>query len=131
MKRLEGKTAVITGAGSGFGALSAKLFAEEGAKVVVADCNEEGGMQTVKEIEEKGGIAVFIKTDVTKSEDCKRMVETAVEKWGKLDIIFNNAGITGGVKYDFAHCDEEIFDQVLKVDVNGVFTEYAMRRRTW
>ena len=92
MKRLEGKTAVITGAGSGFGALSAKLFAEEGAKVVVADCNEEGGMQTVKEIEEKGGIAVFIKTDVTKSEDCKRMVETAVEKWGKLDIIFNNAG---------------------------------------
>lgn len=125
MRRLEGKTAVITGAGSGFGALTAKLFAEEGAKVVVADCNEDGGRQIVKEIEAGGGEAVFVLTDVTKSEDCKRMVETAIEKWGKLDIIYNNAGITGGVKYDFAHCDEKIFDQVFKVDVNGVF--YGIR----
>lgn len=125
MGRLDGKVSIITGAGSGFGALSAQLFAKEGASVVVADCSRENGENIVKEIIKAGGEAIFVLTDVTKSEDCKRMVDLTVENYGKLNIIFNNAGITGGVRYDFAHCSEEIFDHVLKVDVNGVF--YGIR----
>lgn len=125
MGRLDNKVAVITGAASGFGKLSAILFAKEGAKVVCADRTEEEGLKVVEEIKAAGGEATFIKIEVTSSQDCKRMCDLAVEKYGKLDIIFNNAGITGGVRYDFSHIDEEIFDQVLKVDINGVF--YGIR----
>jgi len=125
MNRLINKVAVITGAASGFGELSAKLFAEEGASVVVADRDEKNGNRVVNEILAKGGKAVFAFTDVTKSEDCKAMVQTAIKNYGKLDIIFNNAGITGVIKFDFAHCNEEEFDSVFKVNANGVF--YGIR----
>src|SRR3990170_4050401 len=90
-----GKVAIITGAASGIGKASALLFAREGAKVVVADVTDELGKETVKMINESGGKAIFVHTDVSKVEDVKSVVKTTVDTYGKLDIIFNNAGIEG------------------------------------
>ncbi|NJN97801.1 MAG: SDR family NAD(P)-dependent oxidoreductase, partial [Anaerolineales bacterium] len=87
--RLSGKVAVITGAGSGIGRESALLFAREGARVAVADINEKMGRETAALI---GEAAFFIKVDVSSWADTERMVAAAVERWGRLDILFNNAG---------------------------------------
>jgi hypothetical protein len=91
--RLQDKVAVITGGGSGIGRASSMMFASQGAAVVVADLNQEAGMETVQLIHEQGGHAVFIKTDVSKEQDCKAMVDCAESTFGKLNILFNNAGI--------------------------------------
>ena len=93
MSRLEGKVALITGAGGGIGRESALLFAREGAKVVVVDLTEKTGKQTVKLVKAAGGEAVFVAADVSRADDCERMVKTAEKKFGRLDILFNNAGI--------------------------------------
>ncbi|MBN1849388.1 MAG: glucose 1-dehydrogenase [Deltaproteobacteria bacterium] len=95
MKKLQDKVAIITGAGSGIGAASAYLFAREGAKVVVADLNQDTGREVMRKITEAGGTAVFIQTDVSISNDVERMIQTAVDSFGRVDILFNNAGILG------------------------------------
>lgn len=117
--RLKDKVAIVTGAGSGIGRASAILFAKEGAKVVVADWSEEGGNQIVSEIKTAGGEAVFVKTDVSKSADINNMVSTCVSTFGKLDILFNNAGIASMGTID--KFTEEDWDKVLAVDLKGVF----------
>ncbi|MBM7699706.1 glucose 1-dehydrogenase [Kurthia huakuii] len=91
MARLEGKVAIITGAAQGMGAAHAKLFIEEGAKVVLTDLNEEKGQQTTAEL---GDNAIFVKQNVTSEEDWKAVVDKAVEAFGKVDVLVNNAGIT-------------------------------------
>ena len=91
--KLKGKVAVITGAGSGIGRATALLFAEEGAKVVVADYSVEGGQETVKQIKAKGGEAIFVAVDVSKAADVQKMIKTAIDRYGRLDILHNNAGI--------------------------------------
>lgn len=91
MARLEGKVAIITGAAQGMGAAHAKLFIEEGAKVVLTDLNEEKGQQTAAEL---GDNAIFVKQNVTSEEDWKSVVDKAVEAFGKVDVLVNNAGIT-------------------------------------
>ena len=91
--RLEGKTAIITGAGSGQGRAAAVLFAREGARVVVADVNEKGGKETVAEIESAGCEASFMRTDVSDEEQCKALVQHAMDSYGRLDILYNNAGV--------------------------------------
>ena len=91
--RLEGKSAIITGAGSGQGRAAAILFAEEGASVVVADVNVAGGEETVETIEKAGGKAVFQATDVSDEEQCRALVERAVSAYGQLNILYNNAGV--------------------------------------
>ncbi len=93
--RLKGKVAIITGAGSGMGEASAKLFAREGAKVVVVDIKSESGGKVVRQIKEAGGEASFLRADVSLAVDAERMVQTAVNSYGRLDILFNNAGIAG------------------------------------
>jgi NAD(P)-dependent dehydrogenase (short-subunit alcohol dehydrogenase family) len=93
--RLANKVVLVTGAGSGIGKASSLLFAKEGAKVVVAEINESGGNETVSLIKQAGGEGAFIKTDLTKVDDVERMVEFAAEKYGRLDVLFNNAGTTG------------------------------------
>lgn len=94
-KELEGKVAIVTGGGSGIGKMSALSYAESGAKVVVADISERDGQNVTDEIVEKGGEAIFVKTDVSQAQDNENLVNKALEVYGKLDIAFNNAGIKG------------------------------------
>jgi NAD(P)-dependent dehydrogenase (short-subunit alcohol dehydrogenase family) len=95
VKKLKDKVAIITGAGSGIGAASAKLFAQEGANLVVADMNQDTGLEVVRQITEAGGTAVFVQTDVSRTADIEHMIEATVDSFGKIDILFNNAGILG------------------------------------
>lgn len=112
--------AVITGAGSGIGRTTAMQFAERGTSVVVADVNVEGGEETVSDIEDAGGDAVFVETDVTDPEEIQGMVETAVDEFGRLDYAFNNAGI-GGAQAAVADYPTEKWQAVIDVNLVGVF----------
>lgn len=124
--RLKDKVAIITGAGSGMGRASAILFAKEGAKVVIAEYNETSGKETEAMILQDGGQAAFIRTDVTKLDDLKAMVEFAVEKFGKLDILFNNAGIAGAAGIE--NIEEADWEQCMAVNLKcGFFAvKYAL-----
>jgi 15-hydroxyprostaglandin dehydrogenase (NAD) len=93
--KLEDKVAVVSGGGSGIGRAAVLALAERGAKIVVADIDDRGGRQTVDMVGEKGGTAVFIRCDVTKTEDLAAAFANAVERFGRCDIAFNNAGISG------------------------------------
>ncbi len=117
--RLAGKVAIITGAGAGIGRASALLFAKEGAEVVVADCDPEKGAKTVRLIKENGGVAIFVQVDVSKAADVKNMVKATVERYGKLDILINNAGIYA--QADVVEATEEEWDRILDVNLKGVF----------
>src|ERR1700747_2258004 len=109
--RLENKVALITGAGSGIGRATAELFAKEGAQVVVADYNAESGRLTASSIEDKGGQAIFVEAHVSKSSDAERMVKAAINAYGRLDILHNNAGIF--LKPTPAHeLTEDVWDRV-------------------
>ena len=106
MGRLEGKVAIITGAGGGFGRRMSEIFSQEGAKIVVADFDEKSGHETVEKVVAAGGDAIFVKVDVTNDESTRNMVAKTVERYGKLDILVNNAG-KQGVKNDIAHMQVE------------------------
>ena len=124
--RLKGKAALITGAGSGIGRASALLFAREGAKVAVVDIVQECGQETVNMIKEGGGEAIFVKADVTEAVDAERMIKTIVEKYGRIDILFNNAGINpSGTVVD---TPEEVWGKVINVNLKGAFlgSKYAI-----
>jgi len=125
--RLRGKVAIITGAGSGLGRASALLFTKEGARVVVAANREKDGEQTVKSITERGGDAILVRVDVTNSPDVEKAVKAAVDKYGKLDIMLNNAGTPGPGKL-IADITEEEWNRVISVNLTGVFlgTKYAI-----
>jgi len=116
--RLENKVAIITGAGSGIGKETALLFAKEGAKVVVADVNEKAGEETVVEIK-KNGEGFFVKLDVSNREQAKQMVKTTLEKYGKIDVLINNAGIVQDAF--LSKMTEEQWDKVINVNLKGVF----------
>jgi NAD(P)-dependent dehydrogenase (short-subunit alcohol dehydrogenase family) len=119
--RLEGKVALITGAGSGIGKESAILFAAEGAKVVAVDMNEDAGKAVVATIVAAGGEAVFAKADVSKSEDSRSMVQAAEDSFGKLNVIFNNAGISHARDDDAVNTEEDVWDLTMAINVKGVF----------
>jgi len=128
-QRLAGKTAVVTGASSGFGRAIAVAFATEGAKVVVADLQPEaskGGfeaaanMTAVEEIEEAGGVATFVRCDVTKQPDVSDLVQKAVEAYGRLDVMVNNAGIYRGGKLAHEFSEEDL-DACWTVNVKGTW----------
>jgi 3-oxoacyl-[acyl-carrier protein] reductase len=118
--RLSGKVAVITGSGSGMGRASAILFADEGAKVVVADINGKAAQETVELIKKKGGNAVSVEADVSKASDVAGMIKTAVDTYGKLDILFNNAGYPM-LPTTVEDVDEELWDKIMAVNVKGIF----------
>ena len=124
--RLANKVAIITGAGSGLGRASAILFTKEGAKVVVADINDAGGEEAVAAIESSGGEAIFVHTDVSKASDAKNLIKTAKEKFGKIDIIFNCAGIPQRPT-PVDDLDESLWDHIFSINVKGIFlmTKYA------
>jgi 3-oxoacyl-[acyl-carrier protein] reductase len=119
MMRLENKVAIITGAGSGIGRETALLFAKEGAKVVVADISERGGMETVEEIRGAGGEGVFIKLDVASIEQAKQMVKESHERYGRIDILIINAGIVQDAL--IIKMTEEQWDRVINVNLKGAF----------
>jgi len=119
--RLSGKVALITGAASGIGHQSAKLFAREGAQVVVADINTVAGEQAVAEIESEGGRASFVEADVSKADHCQNMIRFAEEEFGGLHILFNNAGISHADDDDAESTVEEIWDLTFAVNVKGVY----------
>lgn len=116
--RLKGKVAVITGAGSGIGKATAKLFAQEGAKVVVADIDPKMGEVVVREIKGAKGEATFVRVDVASPADIQRMVQTAVNSYGRLDILFNNAGVPGE---SLEETTEEKWHKVIDTNLTGPF----------
>jgi NAD(P)-dependent dehydrogenase (short-subunit alcohol dehydrogenase family) len=120
MARLDHKVAVITGAASGMGQATAIRFAGEGAAVVVADLNAEGGAATVRECRENGGRAIFQKTDVAAEADLKALIDRAVDEFGRLDIMFNNAGFVGALG-PLEELSAEAWDKTHAVLLRGVF----------
>lgn len=120
MKSLENKIAIITGAGSGIGKAISLLYAKEGAKIVVSDIDDRGGNETVSEVKEKGGEAIFVKADTSKSDDSKSLVEQAVKQFGSVHIAVNNAGI-GGPLSPVGEYPIDGWDKVIAINLSGVF----------
>jgi 3-oxoacyl-[acyl-carrier protein] reductase len=117
--RLKDKVAIITGAGSGMGRASALRFAQEGAKVVIADISDAGA-ETEKLIKESGGEAVFVRTDISKAADSAAMVEAAVSNFGKLNVLYNNAALPQK-ESSFIDVSDETWDRIMDVNLKGPF----------
>jgi NAD(P)-dependent dehydrogenase (short-subunit alcohol dehydrogenase family) len=117
---LQGKVAVLTGAASGMGRATARLFAGEGARVVIGDVDKKGGQSAVEEIKDLGGEAAFVVCDVAKEADVIHLIETAKRKYGGLNTIFNNAGIEQPVTPSH-EVSEELFDRVMDINLKGTF----------
>lgn len=119
--RLADKVALITGAGSGIGRETALLFAREGAAVAVVDLNDAAGQATVAHITENGGRAIYTRADVSRAADCEAMIRAAEREWGKLHIVFNNAGISHAQDDDAVHTEEDVWDLTMAINLKGVF----------
>jgi NAD(P)-dependent dehydrogenase (short-subunit alcohol dehydrogenase family) len=119
--RLADKVCVITGAGSGMGRVAAELFAREGAKVVVADFDEQAAAVTTAAIQEAGGEASFVRVDVSNERDAERMIGHAVETYGRIDCLYNNAGIMPEADHSVVDTDVPTWDKVMAVNVRGVY----------
>lgn len=124
MAELDGKVAIVTGAGSGIGRATAELYAARGASVVVSDVDGEGGAETVSRIESQGGEATFVRADVTDPAACEALADAAVDAFGRLDIACNNAGI-GGPQAPTGEYPLDGWRKVLEVNLSGQF--YCMR----
>lgn len=117
--RLKEKVTLITGSGSGIGRSTALLFAKEGARVIVNDILPAHGQETVDEIRAAGGEALYLHADVTQADQVENMVKVAIAEYGKIDVLFNNAGISGvGALHETS---EELWDKVVAVNLRGVF----------
>ncbi len=119
--RLSNKVALITGAGSGIGRESALLFAKEGAQVAVCDVNLSTATETVSLIKATGGEAIAIQADVSKAADVKAMIEAAEAAYGKLNVLFNNAGIFHAADGSVLETEEDIWDLTIDINLKGVF----------
>ena len=118
--RLEGKTAIITGAGSGFGAAMATEFAREGARVVVNDLNDNTGQSVVDDIGMAGGEAMFHRADVADGDDVKGMFDAVMDAYGGFDVLVNNAGVPQW-NQPLTETDEETFDRIFDVNVKSIY----------
>ncbi|PPE68165.1 glucose 1-dehydrogenase [Caldimonas caldifontis] len=123
---LQGKVSLVTGASSGIGRAIALAYAREGAKVVVSDVNVSGAEETVSLVRQRGGDAIFVPADVSRPEDCQRLVERTVSHYGRLDVACNNAGIGGELGPTAGYADEA-WQQVIGVNLSGVF--YCMKHQ--
>ena len=119
--RLAGKSALITGAGSGIGRQTALRFAREGAAVAAVDIDDGAGSETAAMIAETGGRAFAARADVSQAQDCRRMVAEAEEAFGRLDVLFNNAGISHLEDGGAVDTDEAVWEQTMNVNLKGVF----------
>ena len=122
--RLAGKSAIITGAGSGQGQAAAVLFAREGGRIAIADVNEAGGQDTVDQIKQAGGEAIFVKTDVSSAADIQNVVQATVDAFGGIDVLYNNAGVwLAGGKGDgpVTELEEDTWHKVLNINLTGIY----------
>jgi len=128
--RLAGKVSLITGGGSGIGRATALAFAQEGARVVIADVDSQSGEETVRLIQAAGAEAIFIKADVSQSEEVQRLIEQTVAAYGRLDCAFNNAAIAILENNAVADCSEEAWEKSLGVNLTGVWLcmKYEIRQ---
>jgi len=119
--RLKDKVALITGAGSGIGRQAALVFAREGAAVLVVDVNDSGGNETVAMVKQAGGRAGYCRADISKAREAEQMVAAAEREFGKLNVLFNNAGIMHAKDDDAVSTSEEVWDLTLDINAKGVF----------
>ena len=128
-EQLDSRVTLITGGGSGIGRATALACAEEGNRVIVADSDAEGGEETQRQIEDRGGQALFIRADVSQTADVEALFSQAVKQYGRLDCAFNNAGIEGE-SVALAESTEEVWDRVLGVNLKGVWLcmKYELRQ---
>jgi NAD(P)-dependent dehydrogenase (short-subunit alcohol dehydrogenase family) len=119
--RLQGKVALITGAASGIGREAALLFAQEGAAVVATDINDSEGEQTAADLRNAGGQAIYQRADISKAADCESMVSTAEREFGKLDVLFNNAGIMHSSDDNAMTTEEDVWDLTMAINLKGVY----------
>ena len=119
--QLDGKVALVTGGASGIGRATALALAREGAKLIIADINDDGGQQTVHMIAEQGGDATFVQVDVTQAREVEAMISTTVETYGRLDCAHNNAGIGSRPRVLLHELPEESWDRVLSINLKGVW----------
>jgi NAD(P)-dependent dehydrogenase (short-subunit alcohol dehydrogenase family) len=118
--RLKDKVCIITGGASGMGGVAAKLFAQEGAKVVLTDIEEEAGNQTLSAVQAAGNRALFVKANVSQEADCRRMVAEAVREFGGVDVLYNNAGIFPQDDHSVIDTSEDVWRKVLDINLLGV-----------
>ena len=121
MPRLDGKVALITGAGNGMGQVASVLFASEGARIVVADFSEAGGAETVAAVEAVGGEAAFVKVDVANPDQVSAMIDFAMARFGALNVLYNNAGIFPADDGGVTETPEPTWDRVMEVNLKGVW----------
>jgi len=119
--RLQGKTALITGAGSGIGRESSLLWASEGASIVAVDIDQASAQHTVEAVRAAGGRAAAVQADVSRAQDCERMIAAAEDEFGTLNILFNNAGIMHSQDDDAVSTDEAVWDLTMNINAKGVF----------
>jgi NAD(P)-dependent dehydrogenase (short-subunit alcohol dehydrogenase family) len=119
--RLQNKVALITGAASGMGLEAAKLFAAEGARVVITDVVDDAGAQAVKTVQSQGGDATFVHADVSRADDCAAMVQAAVETYGALHVLYNNAGVFPGDDGGVLDTPESTWERVMEINLKGVW----------
>ena len=120
-KQFEGKVAVVTGGSSGIGRATAIAFAAEGARVAIGARRAAESEETVHQIQAQGGEAIFVPTDVTRADQVKNLMDTAVSRWQRLDYAFNNAGIGGTSFVSISDYAEQVWDDVINVNLKGVF----------
>jgi NAD(P)-dependent dehydrogenase (short-subunit alcohol dehydrogenase family) len=120
LKRLKDKVAIITGVASGIGKVAASLFAEAGAKLVCTDISDEKGRETVEVIGGSGGEATFVQADISNPQDVQQLVRAAIETYGRLDILYNNAGIAGS-SGSTVECSEQNWEKTIAVDLKAVW----------
>ncbi|WP_028273989.1 SDR family NAD(P)-dependent oxidoreductase [Atopococcus tabaci] len=128
MFQLKDKVTVVTGAASGIGLATAVAFAEKGAKVVLSDYDSEKGEARTNELKEKGHDVLFIKTDVSKEQEVKELIEKTVDQFGRIDVIVNNAGV--GAQGDMHETSDEEYKRVISINQDGVFygSKYAVQQ---